>query len=148
MRRAISCVCIQDYFCEREVLFWNPIVTLSKSFSCFSQALSLEPFQGKASYQYGSIAFLFNLVCLLIIVLVGDCQRTTSRSVILARASTRMRRLFRQQQAVLRSCLLIMPATSSVGRDQKRPRQIHTLERVATLFCELRHDARNAPTYF
>ena len=30
-------------------------------------------------------------------------------------------------------------------RDQKRARQIHTLERVATLFLGLRHDARKAP---
>ena len=29
-------------------------------------------------------------------------------------------------------------------RDQKRARQIHTLERVATLFLGLRHDAQNA----
>ena len=33
-------------------------------------------------------------------------------------------------------------------RDQKRARQIHTLERVATLFLGLRHDARNAPSCF
>ena len=33
-------------------------------------------------------------------------------------------------------------------RDQKRARQIHTLERVATLFLGLRHDARNAPSRF
>ena len=31
-------------------------------------------------------------------------------------------------------------------RDQKRPRQIHALERVAILFLGLRHDARNAPS--
>ena len=40
----------------------------------------------------------------------------TARSVTLARASTRMRRLFRQQQAVrmaLQSCSLITPARSS-----------------------------------
>ena len=33
-------------------------------------------------------------------------------------------------------------------RDQKWARQIHTLERVATLFLGLRHDARNAPSCF
>ena len=41
----------------------------------------------------------------------------TARSVTLARASTRMRRLFSQQQAVrmaLQSCSLITPARSSV----------------------------------
>ena len=33
-------------------------------------------------------------------------------------------------------------------RDQKRARQIHTLERVATLFLGLRPDARNALSCF
>ena len=33
-------------------------------------------------------------------------------------------------------------------RDQKRARQIHTLERVATLFLGLRHDAQNASSCF
>ena len=45
-----------------------------------------------------------------------SCRLITSRSVTLARASTRMRRLFRQQQAVcmaLQSCSLITPARSS-----------------------------------
>jgi len=32
-------------------------------------------------------------------------------------------------------------------RDQKRARQIHTLERVATCFCGLRHDARKASCF-
>ena len=33
-------------------------------------------------------------------------------------------------------------------RDQKRARQIYTLERVATLFLGLRHDAQNASSCF
>ena len=33
-------------------------------------------------------------------------------------------------------------------QDQKRARQIHTLECVAILFLELQHDARNAPSCF
>ena len=47
-----------------------------------------------------------------------SCRLITARSVTLARASTRMRRLFRQQQAVhmvLQSCSLITPARSSVA---------------------------------
>ena len=46
-----------------------------------------------------------------------SCRLITSRSVTLARASTRMRRLLMQQQAVrmsLQSCSLITPARSSV----------------------------------
>ena len=34
------------------------------------------------------------------------------------------------------------------SRRQKRARQIHTLERVATLFLGLRHDAQNASSCF
>ena len=46
-----------------------------------------------------------------------SCRLITSRSVTLARASSRMRRLLKQQQAVrmsLQSCSLITPARSSV----------------------------------
>ena len=38
-------------------------------------------------------------------------------------------------------------STFNNRRDQKRAHQIHKLERVATLFLGLRHDARNAPSF-